>query len=362
MNNSFELPPVELGSFHENLAAFEIAVHLMKTNHGSHGLQLLRQLRDHIERTSEIKSVVHLLTPVRALLSQHERRDVERASSMQPYCGTKAMGIIASPPRATKGLQISVASLLTECPDRLFARPLVIDEVTYAQMKKIQSPVINDSSANITVVGAATSGGLVQMAGMVADGNIDSLIVYPGDGDDFGNFEWWTLIRAAIQNNVNVVPTFRGICAFLQASGRMANPSFAPLPENEAFAIVAHPAFKLEAMLFAVRNAALIARFSEVFATGTTGNWLKLFLEAIGQDVTRIRILESGPRGGDEQLARLITDNHCHHVVFLIDTQWGAPHQAAVSSLVKACIKSNTTLALNLRSANEWLMQLPVPA
>ena len=56
--------------------------------------------------------------------------------------------------------------------------------------------------------------------------------------------------------------------------------------------------------------------------------------------------------------------NRDHHVVFFIDPQWAAPHEAAVFSLLKACTTADLSvnLRLNKQSATAWIRSFSVVA
>jgi methylglyoxal synthase len=67
----------------------------------------------------------------------------------------------------------------------------------------------------------------------------------------------------------------------------------------------------------------------ELVATGTTG---KRIIESTGLDVER---KESGPLGGDAQIAAEITDGRVDAIVFLRDPLRAQPHEPDISALLR---------------------------
>ncbi len=114
-----------------------------------------------------------------------------------------------------------------------------------------------------------------------------------------------------------------------------------PLNDLEAnhkvLAMVAHDNMKLEICRFAVEHAAhILTTYDYVLATGTTGGWIRRFLEAAGRspnDVQRIRLCNSGPKGGDIQIAYAVVKGICRKIVFLQDPSVSHPHDSDDSDI-----------------------------
>jgi methylglyoxal synthase len=126
---------------------------------------------------------------------------------------------------------------------------------------------------------------------------------------------------------------------------------------QRVLAMIAHDAMKLEICRFAVENAATIFdQFDYVLATGTTGKWIRRFLEAAKRgrhEVDRVRLCNSGPYGGDVQIAYAVARELCRKVVFFQDPQASHPHDSDIRLFEQAVLASRVTveLATNAESA-----------
>jgi methylglyoxal synthase len=80
-------------------------------------------------------------------------------------------------------------------------------------------------------------------------------------------------------------------------------------------------------------------------ATGTTGRFIQ---SRIGLPV---RLMKSGPQGGDQQIGALVAGGEVQAVIFLRDPLTAHPHEPDVSALVRLCDVHNIPLATNLATA-----------
>jgi len=80
-------------------------------------------------------------------------------------------------------------------------------------------------------------------------------------------------------------------------------------------------------------------------ATGTTGKYIQ---SRIGLPV---RLMKSGPLGGDQQIGALVAGGEVQAVIFLRDPLTAHPHEPDVSALVRLCDVHNVPLATNLATA-----------
>ena len=91
-----------------------------------------------------------------------------------------------------------------------------------------------------------------------------------------------------------------------------------------------------------------IALFKEkhikLLATGTTGT----HLEKAGLDVQK---MESGPFGGDAQIASRLVERQVDMVIFFRDPLGKHPHEVDVSMLLRLCDVHNIPLATNPATA-----------
>ncbi len=111
-------------------------------------------------------------------------------------------------------------------------------------------------------------------------------------------------------------------------------------------ALVAHDNKKAEMVSFIMKrldffNYPLI----EIFATGTTGKHIS------NAGLKKVVLLQSGPVGGDAQIASLIVDKKIDCLIFFIDPLDVHPHQVDVSMLLRICNVHNIPLATNYATA-----------
>lgn len=109
-------------------------------------------------------------------------------------------------------------------------------------------------------------------------------------------------------------------------------------------ALIAHDGKKADLISFAHHHADCLRQF-ELVATGTTGGLLHKEL-----DLPIIR-KESGPLGGDVQIAAGVIEDTVDAVIFFIDPQGKHPHEPDIQTLMRACVVKNTPLATNEATA-----------
>ncbi len=113
-------------------------------------------------------------------------------------------------------------------------------------------------------------------------------------------------------------------------------------------ALIAHDNKKDDLMELASRRRDLLSRFA-LIATGTTGG---LVSQATGLDVLRV---QSGPLGGDAQIAARVAQDEVRAVIFIVDPLFAHPHEPDVQGLVRICNVHNVPLALNIATAEMLL-------
>ncbi|MFO1518353.1 MAG: methylglyoxal synthase [bacterium] len=112
---------------------------------------------------------------------------------------------------------------------------------------------------------------------------------------------------------------------------------------TKTLALIAHDGKKAEMVAFVKDNLKSIRKFNLV-ATGTTGR----YVEEAGLKVDK---MESGPKGGDAQIAAKIVDGEVDGVIFLRDPLGIHPHEPDIFMLLRLADVHNIPLATNLASA-----------
>lgn len=115
-------------------------------------------------------------------------------------------------------------------------------------------------------------------------------------------------------------------------------------------ALVAHDHRKADMIEWAVFNADFLSK-QHLVCTGTTGSLVKAALEELGYKPD-LECMNSGPMGGDAEIAALVVRNEIDLAVFLIDDLNPQPHEADIQMLLRQCRVHNTPIACNLVSAD----------
>ncbi|MCL4766960.1 MAG: methylglyoxal synthase [Hyphomicrobiaceae bacterium] len=111
-------------------------------------------------------------------------------------------------------------------------------------------------------------------------------------------------------------------------------------------ALVAHDARKPIMVDWVGRNLDIFRQL-DLVATGTTG---KVLLEHYPE--LRLERLESGPRGGDQQVGALIVANAIDVLFFFIDPLTPMPHDVDVKALLRLAILYDVPCACSPRAAD----------
>lgn len=115
--------------------------------------------------------------------------------------------------------------------------------------------------------------------------------------------------------------------------------------QKKTIALIAHDGKKADMVAFATFNRETLSRY-HLIATGTTGTLLE---EKVGLTVERV---QSGPLGGDAQIAARVVEGHVHGVIFLIDPLDKHPHDPDIQTLLRVCNVHNVPLATNVATAD----------
>lgn len=115
-------------------------------------------------------------------------------------------------------------------------------------------------------------------------------------------------------------------------------------------ALVAHDNRKADMVDWAVFNADMLSKH-KLICTGTTGKLIQEAMENKGVEVD-ITCMNSGPMGGDAEIAALVVRKQINLAVFLIDDLNPQPHEADIQMLLRQCRVHNVPIACNRYSAD----------
>jgi methylglyoxal synthase len=124
----------------------------------------------------------------------------------------------------------------------------------------------------------------------------------------------------------------------------MNNKKIAMNPDKR-IGLVAHDNKKQDLVEWAKFNRDLLAHHI-IYATGTTGEMLERELGF------KIRKLESGPLGGDQQVGAMMVDDEINFLIFFWDPLEPVPHDPDVKALLRMAAVWNIPLACNRASAD----------
>lgn len=113
--------------------------------------------------------------------------------------------------------------------------------------------------------------------------------------------------------------------------------------KKKVLALIAHDGKKPDMVAF-VRDHMETLKRIDLLATGTTG---KLILQA----GLNVKCLESGPLGGDAQIAACVVEHKVDAVIFLRDPLGKHPHDPDIFMLLRICDVQNVPVATNLAAA-----------
>ena len=115
-------------------------------------------------------------------------------------------------------------------------------------------------------------------------------------------------------------------------------------------ALVTHDQRKADMVEWAVYNASMLSKH-KLICTGTTGSLILKAFEAKGIEAD-ISCVNSGPMGGDAEIAALVVQKKVNLCVFLIDDLNAQPHEADIQMLLRQCRVHNVPIACNRFSAD----------
>ena len=112
-------------------------------------------------------------------------------------------------------------------------------------------------------------------------------------------------------------------------------------------ALIAHDNKKAEIVAFVSKRLAFFNREDiTIVTTGTTGKHVK------HAGINNVETVQSGPLGGDAQIAAQVTEGKINLVIFLRDPLDKHPHDVDISMLMRLCDVHNIPLATNYKTAS----------
>ncbi|MDR1372160.1 MAG: methylglyoxal synthase [Dysgonamonadaceae bacterium] len=115
-------------------------------------------------------------------------------------------------------------------------------------------------------------------------------------------------------------------------------------------ALVAHDQRKADMVEWALFNAETLS-YHRLVCTGTTGGLIRQAFETRGIN-TEIICMNSGPLGGDAEIAAMVVRHEIQLAIFLIDDLSPQPHEADIQMLLRQCRIHNVPIACNRYSAD----------
>jgi len=123
-----------------------------------------------------------------------------------------------------------------------------------------------------------------------------------------------------------------------------------PVKKQLTIALVAHDRRKADMVEWAIFNADMLSKH-KLICTGTTGSLIQQAMDEKGVEVD-ITCMNSGPLGGDAEIAALVVRKQVNLAVFLIDDLNAQPHEADIQMLLRQCRVHNVPIACNRYSAD----------
>ena len=112
-------------------------------------------------------------------------------------------------------------------------------------------------------------------------------------------------------------------------------------------ALIAHDNKKADMVAFVSKRLPFFNREDiTIFTTGTTGKKVK------HAGIKNIVSVQSGPLGGDAQIASLVVEGEINLIIFLRDPLGKHPHDVDISMLMRLADVHNVPLATNYKTAS----------
>jgi len=237
--------------------------------------------------------------------------------------------------------------------------------------------VVNDLlRSQLTSVGNGRDGGLMRLVSRVAGGltpaaALDGVFFFIDPVNPTSIFpEAQALKRQCVIHGKPFVATLAGAIEWVVVELASAGLAISQVPEappllaleSQVVALIAHDALKADMIAFASTHFDTLSRFASRVATGTTGSRLNAMAWSRGWPVSQpwVRCFQSGPLGGDSQIAELVLDRRCQKVFFFEDPHVARQHEADIQLLDRAVYSAGdvTTCYNTPAMARRWAQAL----
>jgi methylglyoxal synthase len=222
----------------------------------------------------------------------------------------------------------------------------------------------------IISVGHGRDGGLMRLVsraagGLTPESAIDGVFFFIDPVNPTSMYpETQALKRQCVIHGKPFVATLAGaiewVTVELLCAGLGPEPTDTPLPalESQVVALIAHDALKDDMMVFASEHFDTLSRFAGRVATGTTGSRLNAMAWSRGwpAGLPWVSCYQSGPLGGDAQIAELVLDRRCQKVIFFEDPHVARQHEADIQLLDRSVYSAGevTTCFNTPAMARRW--------
>ncbi|SFM63659.1 methylglyoxal synthase [Variovorax sp. OV329] len=215
-------------------------------------------------------------------------------------------------------------------------------------------------------------GGVMRLASCIAGGlapehALDGVIYFVDPVDPSSLYpETLALKRQCVIHGKPFVSTARGAQEWMAVECVHAGVGDAAVLsqalDGQTVALIAHDALKQRMVEFAAKHFELLSRFASRVGTGTTGSLLNELAWSRGWPAGQpwVTRYQSGPMGGDAQIAELVLDRRCHKTIFFEDPHVARQHEADIQLLERAvCTATEHTSCFNSPAmAERWAAAL----
>jgi len=178
--------------------------------------------------------------------------------------------------------------------------------------------------------------------------NVHPLVIELGTAEDDVPGRLWP---RSIQGELDGSPCRRvRIDAREDGSWNAANPA---ARKEVTIGLIAHDEMKSRMVDFATQYERELEGFRRIITTGTTGAEIKKRCHKLSE---KVKPCQSGPYGGDLEIAAEILTGRCQVIVFFVDPLHPHPHADDIRVVFAACMKpgSQVLILSNELQAREW--------